>query len=55
MNAIIAILSFIAITVILRGFIFYAGRVKEIKLAQARDDAYEERWASWGEWTKIDH
>ena len=55
MNAIIAILSFIAITVILRGFFLFAGRANRIRLAQAKDDAYAERWATWGEWTKIDH
>ena len=53
MNAVIAILSVIAIAVILRGFFLYAGRVNRIRQAQAQDDAYAERWASWGDWTKL--
>lgn len=53
MNTAIAILSVIAIAVILRGFFIYAGRANRIRKAQAKDDAYAERWASWGDLTKL--
>ena len=53
MNTVIAILSVIAIAVILRGFFLYAGRANRIRKAQAREDAYAERWASWGDWTRL--
>ena len=53
MNAVIAVLSGITVIVLLRGFFLFAGRANRIRQAQAKDDAYAERWATWGDWTRL--
>lgn len=55
MNAIIAVLSIIAIVVLVRGFVFFIGRAVQLRQENAIELAYMKRWSTWAEQTKIDH